>query len=88
MRNDIHLSTAQADKAWSRLEQAAPQSWKGRPVETLSRIDGFKFYLKDGSWILIRKSGTEPIYRLYAEAETLAAAETLVAAAKTHVETA
>jgi len=34
-------------------------------VET---VDGLKLWYPDGSWILIRPSGTEPIFRLYAEA--------------------
>ena len=32
--------------------------------------DGFKFYLDDGSWVLMRMSGTEPLMRVYAEATT------------------
>ena len=40
----------------------------GLRVET---IDGAKIWLSDNSWILIRPSGTEPIYRLFAEAKTL-----------------
>ena len=30
--------------------------------------DGVKYYLDDGSWLLIRPSGTEPVLRVYAEA--------------------
>jgi len=30
--------------------------------------DGFKFYLADGSWVLLRASGTEPLIRIYSEA--------------------
>jgi phosphomannomutase len=30
--------------------------------------DGFKFYLADGSWVLLRASGTEALIRIYAEA--------------------
>ncbi|HRO92029.1 MAG TPA: phosphoglucomutase/phosphomannomutase family protein, partial [Promineifilum sp.] len=30
--------------------------------------DGIKYYLADGSWLLIRPSGTEPVLRVYAEA--------------------
>jgi phosphomannomutase/phosphoglucomutase len=36
----------------------------------VSTIDGVKVWFKDKSVILIRPSGTEPIYRLYAEAKT------------------
>lgn len=37
-------------------------------VKELGRQDGLKFYLEDGSWILFRPSGTEPLVRLYYEA--------------------
>ena len=32
--------------------------------------DGFKFFIEDGSWCLVRFSGTEPLIRLYAESNT------------------
>jgi hypothetical protein len=34
-------------------------------------MDGYKFRLEDGSWLLIRFSGTEPVLRLYCESSTL-----------------
>ena len=40
---------------------------KATKVETL---DGVKVWYPDSSWILVRPSGTEPIFRLYAEAKT------------------
>jgi len=40
---------------------------KGLDINT---IDGVKIWFKDKSAILIRPSGTEPLYRLYAEAKT------------------
>ena len=30
-------------------------------------MDGFKYYLDDESWLLIRFSGTEPLLRVYTE---------------------
>jgi phosphomannomutase/4-hydroxy-L-threonine phosphate dehydrogenase PdxA len=86
VRHDLHLSEAQAETAVGKLKSAPPKSWDGRPVETLSLIDGHKFYLADGGWVLIRKSGTEPIFRLYAEAESEAASQKLVDAARKFVE--
>ncbi len=40
----------------------------GRHVASVNRIDGAKFIMEDGSWILMRSSGTEPLVRVYAEA--------------------
>jgi phosphomannomutase/phosphoglucomutase len=56
---------------------ACPEELKGRALEVLREsvdaprvevIDGLKLWYPDESWILIRPSGTEPIFRLYAEA--------------------
>ena len=44
-------------------------------------MDGLKLLLDDGSWILIRKSGTEPLLRIYFESdkeEKITELETLV----------
>jgi phosphomannomutase/phosphoglucomutase len=41
-------------------------------------IDGIKVWIPPKSWILIRPSGTEPIYRLMAEAPTKAKAMRIV----------
>jgi phosphomannomutase/phosphoglucomutase len=56
-----------------------PQELKGRVLERLrdsadapkvETIDGVKLRFDDGSWILVRPSGTEPVFRLYAEADS------------------
>jgi phosphomannomutase/phosphoglucomutase len=56
-----------------------PNELKPKVLESLKRrveaekvetIDGVKLWFRDGSWILMRPSGTEPIFRIYAEAET------------------
>jgi phosphomannomutase/phosphoglucomutase len=43
----------------------------------IETIDGLKIWQKDGSWILVRPSGTEPLYRIFAEAETQEKVEAL-----------
>ena len=48
------------------------------PVLATSTLDGTKFLLEDDNWLLIRFSGTEPLLRIVAEADTLAKAQTLV----------
>ncbi len=68
------------------LEGAIPDAVAGTAVEDVVTVDGFKLLCADGSWLLVRPSGTEPKLRVYAEAgdhdrleELLAAGEALVA---------
>ncbi len=46
-----------------------PSKIGGRMIENINRIDGVKFLFADGSWMLMRPSGTEPLVRIYAETE-------------------
>lgn len=48
-----------------------------RVSERVEKIDGLKVWFNDGSWILIRPSGTEPLYRIIAEARSYERAERL-----------
>lgn len=52
------------------LLASAPAAISGVPVDDIQTTDGVKYYLADGSWLLIRPSGTEPVLRVYAEAPT------------------
>jgi len=47
-----------------------PDKFAGRRVETIERIDGVKFDFAQDDWLLLRLSGTEPVIRCYAEADT------------------
>ena len=47
--------------------EANPEYLGGLRVTGLETLDGFKFSLEDGGWLLIRFSGTEPIIRVYTE---------------------
>lgn len=59
-----------------------PTEIGGRNIKEVIRIDGNKFLFADGSWLLFRKSGTEPVVRLYAEAASEEALQQLIAAGK------
>ncbi len=50
------------------LVDLAPAVIEGVAVEDVQTTDGVKYYLEDGSWLLIRPSGTEPVLRVYTEA--------------------
>ncbi len=47
-----------------------PSEVGGKKVREIDEMDGTKILLEDSSWILYRKSGTEPVVRLYAEAHS------------------
>jgi phosphomannomutase len=57
----------------SRLDDEAPTALAGQDVverRALETNDGYKFYRSDGSWLLIRFSGTEALLRVYVEARS------------------
>jgi phosphomannomutase len=67
-RNDLRLSHPVAkDKMTEYLVNEAPASIGGERVSQVCTTDGVKYLLADGSWLLIRPSGTEPVLRVYAE---------------------
>jgi len=45
-------------------------------------LDGYRFHLDDGSWLLIRLSGTEPLLRFYAESSSQEQVEKLLKAGR------
>lgn len=53
-----------------RLKVKPPLELGGASVWRVDQTDGFKFILRDGSWLGLRSSGNEPFFRLYAEAHT------------------
>ncbi|MFC7167286.1 phosphoglucomutase/phosphomannomutase family protein [Halospeciosus flavus] len=50
------------------LADRLPDEVAGKEVVRVNEADGFKVLLEDGSWLLVRPSGTEPKMRVYAEA--------------------
>ncbi|MCX7919924.1 MAG: phosphoglucomutase/phosphomannomutase family protein [bacterium] len=49
----------------NRLKSQPPDKIANITVDNISSFDGIKFYLVDGSWLLIRASDTEPVVRIY-----------------------
>jgi phosphomannomutase len=74
-RIDVHVERSLYDETKRRLlvdlREQAPSALDGNPIARtvpLDTNDGFKFFLADGTWLLIRASGTEPLVRVYTEA--------------------
>ena len=67
-RRDLRLKHPVAKKEMtSQLENNAPDKIGGRSVSEVQTVDGVKYIIEEGSWLLIRPSGTEPVLRVYAE---------------------
>ena len=66
-RIDSPLPAGQREAYEDRIRQADPQLIGGLRVTGLNTLDGYKFSLEDGGWLLIRFSGTEPVVRVYCE---------------------
>src|SRR6056297_559278 len=64
------------------LEAELPESIAGEAVDGINTVDGFKVRLEDGTWLLMRPSGTEPKLRVYAEAGSAERVEELLEAGR------
>jgi phosphoglucomutase len=69
VRENLHLSDEQKANAIKKVAVDA-STLVGRKVVSVDRTDGAKFVFDDGSWMLLRLSGTEPLLRLYVEADS------------------
>ena len=90
---EVHQSRVSVDcpdsekaRVVGEIEPALPERVAGVDVESVNDADGFKVLLADGSWLLVRASGTEPKLRVYAEAESEERVEELLAAGRALVE--
>ncbi len=66
-RIDTDFPEEQRGAIQKRLQDARPSEIAGFKVVGINTMDGFKFLLADGGWLVIRFSGTEPIMRFYVE---------------------
>lgn len=76
IRENLHLSDEQKANAVKKVAVDS-STLLGRKVVSTDRTDGAKFVFDDGSWMLARLSGTEPLLRLYIEADSAAASAKL-----------
>ncbi|HJZ64618.1 MAG TPA: phosphoglucomutase/phosphomannomutase family protein [Candidatus Acidoferrum sp.] len=77
VRENLHLTEEQKKSAIEKSKSDA-STLIGRKVASVDRTDGAKFAFEDGTWMLLRLSGTEPLLRLYVEAESPVASSKLV----------
>lgn len=70
-RCDFHLGEKEKLNFVRRIKfLSREQSLSGREISTFNGRDGYKFIFADGSWLMFRLSGTEPVVRCYCEAKS------------------
>ncbi len=85
-RNDLHTSDEKKSAMVRYCENGKLTEIAGQKVVDREFIDGTKHHLEDGSWLLVRPSGTEPVLRIYSEAGTQQQAVDLVESASEKVD--
>jgi len=70
-RDDLHIADAKKWAIIDRCKAGEIKSIGGKAVLKTEDIDGYKFFLSDDEWVMVRPSGTEPVLRVYAQAEDL-----------------
>jgi phosphoglucomutase len=84
----VRLNLELEPDAKKRLLEKLKRDWDkfdSQKVAKVDRTDGLKMIREDGSWVLMRPSGTEPVVRVYCEAASEAELGRLISAAKTFV---
>lgn len=77
-RDDHHITNAIKDEVMRKCKEGEVKMIGSRPVVRTETIDGYKFYLNDDEWIMVRASGTEPVLRIYAQTPSTAQSRTLL----------
>ena len=84
LRTNLHLPEDVKAQAVERLKSDFPE-FLGKRVAETDHTDGLKLIFDDGSWILLRLSGTEPLMRVYTESATPEESARLAEAARAWV---
>ncbi|HKI44964.1 MAG TPA: phosphoglucomutase/phosphomannomutase family protein [Balneolales bacterium] len=77
-RDDLHTSDEKKNAMMKWCENEKVDEIAGKKVTKRGFTDGVKHWLEDGSWLLVRPSGTEPVLRIYSESDNEKEAEKLV----------
>ncbi|MEP6795127.1 MAG: phosphoglucomutase/phosphomannomutase family protein [Saprospiraceae bacterium] len=81
-RDDLHITEEIKQAVLAKCHNDQYTSFGPFKIERTEKLDGFKYYLNNNSWLMIRPSGTEPVLRFYCEAPDRAMARTTLDAAK------
>jgi len=76
-RWDLRVEAGAKEGYLKALAKYSPSKLGGVPVVSRVTADGTKLILADGSWVLVRPSGTEPLFRVYGESRNPEELETI-----------
>ena len=71
-RYDLHITNEIKHKVMEHCQNGAYTAFGDHRVGEIETVDGYKFHLGQDRWVMIRPSGTEPVLRVYAQAEDYA----------------
>jgi phosphomannomutase len=81
-RIDLHITEAIKQQVLDNCKNGTYKSFGKYQIDKVEDLDGYKFHLGNGEWVMIRASGTEPVLRVYSESNTQENAEAILAATK------
>jgi len=81
-RTDLKFPPENRVHLIDRLSKAKSTDFIDRTLVETDTSDGFRFIMKDESWLLVRFSGTEPLLRIYAESESTTQTDDLLTQAR------
>ncbi len=73
-RYDLHLNNELKEQIIKMCKSNSYTNFGSYKIVSTEDTDGFKFRLDNGSWVMIRPSGTEPVLRVYSESDSSASA--------------
>lgn len=69
-RNDLYIDEFIKNKVLENCKNNSYKEFGKYKVSRIDDLDGYKFFFDENTWLMIRASGTEPVLRTYAEADT------------------
>lgn len=84
-RNDLHIDEKLKQSIIKACQSGSYNQFGTYKVERVEDLDGYKYFLGNDEWIMIRPSGTEPVLRLYAESSTQKGAFKILEEVKTQI---
>lgn len=84
-RYDLHLTNELKESIIENCKSRSYTKFGSYDVVDVEDVDGYKFRLSNGSWVMIRPSGTEPVLRVYSESTDSAASFAILDATKSTI---